>query len=87
MKIWICLKNSFWSKQKNGTNINKKKNSLKNESHTAKLSFSVVLKHFRRNSLKTFLFSQKYDLSQKEAQKYSESLFFIKSLKRGESRG
>ena len=38
------------------------------------------------NSLKTSLFSQKMWLSQKEAQKYSESLFFLTSLKRGKSK-
>ena len=38
----------------------------KNEPHTDKLRFSVVLKHFRGNSQRTSLLSQKCDNLRKE---------------------
>ena len=48
------------------TNINKNCFSPQNEPHTAKLGFSVALKHFWGNLLKTSLFSQKCDYLRKE---------------------
>ena len=48
------------------TNIKKNCFSPQNEPHTAKLCFSVVLKHFRDNSLETSLFSPKIDYLRKE---------------------
>ena len=42
------------------------KTSPQNEPHTAKICFSVVLKHFLVNSLKTSLFSQKGDYLRKK---------------------
>ncbi len=56
-------------------NINKNLFFISSEPHTAKLCFSVNLKHFSGNSQRTSLFSQKGTL------KYSESLFFLTSLK------
>ena len=64
-----------------GTNSNKKKNFPQSEPHTAKLCFSVVLKHFRGNSQRTSLFSQKKWISQKGALKYSE-IFFLNLFER-----
>ncbi len=49
--------------------------------NTAKLSFSVVLKHLRGKWLKTSLFGSKMELSQKEDEEYSEIIFFNKSEK------
>ena len=85
-KIWICLNNCFWSNHLKGTNINKNFFSPVCEPYTAKLCFSFFLKHFWGNSQRTSFFSPKID-SQKRAQKYSESLFFLTSLKKGKSRG
>ncbi len=48
-----------------GTNINKNCFSLQNEPGTAKLCFSVVLKNFWGNSLKTSLFNQKLTISER----------------------
>ncbi len=45
--------------------LTKKCFSPQNEPHTAKLCFSVVLKHFRANTLKTSLFSPKSDYLRK----------------------
>ena len=42
------------------------KKSPQNEPHTSKLGFSVVLKHFRVNSMKTSLSSQKGDYLRKK---------------------
>ena len=69
-----------------GPILTKKCSSPQNEPHTAKLCFPAVLKRFGGNSLK-ILFVVKKVTSQKVAQKYSESLFFLTSLIRGESWG
>ncbi len=55
----------------------KKKISPQNEPHTAKLSFSGVLKHLRGKWLKTSLFGSKTGLSQKEDEEYSEKWYFF----------
>ena len=65
-KIGICLNNSFWSNLWNGGYINKKCFSPQSKPHTAKLCFSVVLKHFRGNSQRTSLFWPKSDYLRKE---------------------
>ncbi len=49
-----------------GQILTKKMFSPQSEPHTAKLCFPVVSKHFRRNSLKTILFSQKSDSLRKD---------------------
>ena len=56
------LKIGFVYMETNGTN---KKFDFppQNEPHTAKLSFSGVLKHFRRNLLKSSHLRQKSDIS------------------------
>ena len=69
-KIRFHGNNFLGANQWTGTNITKNEN----EPHTAKPSFSVVLKHFRRNSLKTF-FCFKKVISQNEAKNYSEIIF------------
>ena len=65
-KIWICLNNCFWSNQWNGGYINKHCFSPQSMPHTAKLCFTVVLKHFRGNSQRTSLFRPKSDSLRKE---------------------
>ena len=60
--------------------------SPQSEPHRAKLCYSVVLKHYWGNSQRTSLFSQKKQ-SQKETQKYTESLFVLTCLKIGKSLG
>ena len=79
------FKQLFLIKPVKGDRFNKNSFSPQNEPHKTKLCFPVVLKYFRGNSLKNSLFNQKSD-SQKEAQKYSESLLFSTSLKSGKSR-
>ena len=49
-KIWICLNNYFWSNQLKGININNNSFSPKRGPYTAKLSLSLLLKHFLGNS-------------------------------------
>ena len=58
-KIWICLNNCFLTNQWNGTNIKQKLFFSPNEQHTAKLCFTIVLKHFGGNSQETTLFRPK----------------------------
>ena len=65
-KVWIWCKQPFLFKAENGTIINKIIFSPQNEPHTAKLCFSVVLKNFWGNSLKTSLFSPKIDSLRKK---------------------
>ena len=63
----------FLIKPVKGENINKNCFSPQNEPHTAKICFSVVLKHFRGNSLKTSHFSPESDYLRKKlrnTQKY-----------------
>ena len=84
-KFGFVKTNVFDQTSKRGQ-ILTKKISPQSEPHTTKLCFSVVLKNYLGNSLKTSLFSQKYDC-QKEAQKYQENLFFLTSVKRGKSFG
>ena len=61
--------------------------STQSEPHTDKLCFSVVLKHFWRNSQVTSLFSQKKGLCQKGTLNYSENLIYLTCLKRDKSWG
>ena len=82
--IWICLKNSFWSNQWKGTNINKNCFSPQSEPHTAKLCYSVVLKHFWENSLRTSLFSQKVTISERSTE-ILRRFFFLNMFKKGKS--
>ena len=63
------FKNFFWSNQKKGTNINKNCFSAQSEPHTAKLCFSVVMKHFRGNSEVSSLFSKKMNISERWTEK------------------
>ena len=65
-KIWICLNNCFLTNQWNGTNIKQKLFFSPNEQHTAKLCFTIVLKHFGGNSQRTTLFRPKSDYLRKE---------------------
>ena len=85
-KIRICCKQPFLFKAVKQDKYKQKCFSHQNLPHTAKLCFPVILKHFRWNSLKTSLFSQKKTLSEK-AQKNLESCFFSTSSKRNKSRG
>ena len=57
--------------------------SPQSDPHTAKLCFSVDLKHFFGNSERSSLFSQKVVISKTN----SESLFFLTCLKRVKSWG
>ena len=60
-RFGLVLKNPFCTKQLNGTNINKNYFCPQNEPHKSKLCFSVVLKHFGGNLLKSlFLIKQNY---------------------------
>ncbi len=55
------FKKLFLIKPIKGDKCLKKFFSPESEPHTAKLCFSVVLKHFRANSLKNSIFSPKID--------------------------
>ena len=68
-KIRICCKQHFLFKAVKLDKYKQNYFSTQNEPHTAKLCFSVVLKHFCVNSLKISLFCQKSN-SQKGALKY-----------------
>ena len=69
-KIRICCKQPFLFKAVKLDKYNKKKRfSPQTELHTATLCFSVGLKHFGGNSLKTSLFSQKSDYLRKKLRK------------------
>ena len=65
--------------------ITKKVFSPQIEPHTAKLCFSVVLKHFRGNSQRTSHFSPKIDYRRKEHRNTQKVVFFLTSLIRGKS--
>ena len=65
-----------------GQILTKKKNSPQNEPHTANVWFSVVLKHFRANSLKIPLFCQKSDYLRKD-HKNTQKVFFLTNMNRG----
>ena len=43
--------------------------------HTAKLFFSVLLKHFWENSQRTSLFSQKSDISERSTETHRKFVF------------
>ena len=58
------------------------KKSTQNDPHTTKQCFSVVLKHFRVNSLKTSLFSQKDDYLRKE-HRNSQKVCFSQQVWKG----
>ena len=75
-KIWVCLNFFFDQISKMREILTKTCFSPQSEPHTAKLYFSVVLKHFLGNSQRTSLFLVKGALN------YSESLFFLTCLKR-----
>ena len=62
----LVLTTLFVQSSKMGQLLTKNIFSRQNEPHTAKLCFPVVLKHFRANSLKNSLFSQKSDYLRKE---------------------
>ena len=81
-KLGFVVKKIFVQSIKSWTNINKNCFPPQNEPHTAKLFFSVVLKHFRANSLKTSLFSQKVTILGRSTE-VLRKLFFLTSLKRG----
>ena len=48
------------------------------QSHTGKLCFSVVSKHFRENSQRTSLISQKSDISEKSTELLRKFVFLNK---------
>ena len=52
------------------------------EPHTAKLCFSVVLKHFLGNSQRTSLFSPKIDYLRKEPRN-TQKFFFLNKFEKG----
>ena len=54
-----------------------------NKPHTAKLCFTVVLKHFRANSMKTSLFSQKKYLRKKL--RNNQRFFFLNKFEKRKS--
>ena len=64
--FWICLNECFEEISKMREILTKTCFSPQSEPHTAKLCFSVVLKHFRGNSQRTALFSSKSDYLRKE---------------------
>ena len=82
-KLGFAVNNPFWSKQQNGTNINKNCFSLQNVPQTTKLCFSFVLKHFRGNFLKTSLFSQKSDYTRKKLRNTQKD-YFSQQIWKGE---
>ena len=65
-KIWICLNNFFFIKPIKWWKYKQNCFPPQSEPHTAKLCFSVVLKHFRGNSQRNYLFSPKNDYLRKE---------------------
>ena len=82
-KLGFAVNNPFWSKQQNGTNINKNCFSLQNVPQTTKLCFSFALKHFRGNFLKTSLFSQKSDYTRKKLRNTQKD-YFSQQIWKGE---
>ena len=74
-KIWTSLNNCLWSNQWNGGYIIKNSFSPQSKPHTAKLCFSVVLKHFRWNSQRTSLFIQKVDISERRTEILTKFVF------------
>ena len=82
-KLGFAVNNPFWSKQQNGTNINKNCFSLQNVPQTTKLCFSFVLKHFWGNFLKTSLFSQKSDYTRKKLRNTQKD-YFSQQIWKGE---
>ncbi len=58
--------------------------SPQSEPHTAKLCFSVVLKHFQGNSQRTSLFSQKSDISERSIE-ILRKFVFLNMLEKGKS--
>ena len=69
------------NKQVKADNVNNNSFSPQSEPHTAKLSLSVVLKHFGGNSERIFLFKQKSDYLRNEhwnTQKFVFPIMFEK---------
>ena len=79
-KISFDENNFFLSNQWNGTNITK--NYFLPQNDTAKLSFSVVLKHFCGNWLKTSLCVQKRDYLRKKL-RITQRIIFSKQIWKG----
>ena len=77
------FKQFFWNNPIKGDNINKNCFSAQNEPHTAKLCFSVVLKHFCGNSLKTSLFSQKVTISERSSE-IVRKFAFLNKIEKGQ---
>ena len=75
-KIWISCNQPFLLKAVKLEKYKQKLFSPQNLPQTAKLYFSVVLKHFRGNSLKTSLFSQKIDSLRKKLRNTRKVCFF-----------
>ena len=82
----ICFKEFFWFKAVKEDNFNKNYFSSQNATHRAKLCFSVALKLFGGNSLKTSLFSQKSDTLRKSSE-ILRKLVFLTNFEKGQSRG
>ena len=87
-KIWakfgFSVHKCFCSKQKNGTIFNTNCFYPQNEPHRAKLCFSVVLKHFRGNSLIISLFWSKRDYLRKDHRNTQKVFFFFNKFEKGQ---
>ena len=82
--FWFFLNPFFYQTSKKGEILTKTCFSSLYDPHTAKLCFSVVLKHFWRNSQGTSLFSQKVTMSERSTE-IPRNFFFLTCLKRGKS--
>ena len=76
-KIRICLNNCFWSNRSMGTYSNKNCFSPQSEPHTAKLCFSVLFKHFWRNSQRTSFFVKKVTITERSTEIHRKFVFLI----------
>ena len=82
----ICFKEPFLFKAVKEDNFNKNYFSPQNAPHTAKLCFSLALKHFWGISLKTSLFNQKSDYLRKISE-ILRKFVFLTNFEKGQSRG
>ena len=82
----ICCKEHFLFKALKEDKFNKNYFSSQNAPPTTKLCFSVALKHFWGNSLKTSLFSQKSDTLRKSSE-ILRKFVFLTNFEKEQSRG
>ena len=80
-KIWIICKQNLLYEAIKWDIYKQKKISPQNETHTAKLCFSVILKHFWGNSLKNSLFIQKLTISERSSEILRKNAFLTTFLK------